>query len=358
MDQRSAFLLQIIEKLGLPLMAAVADVSGASGNADAKKEAERVAELLGRCVQSSISLATLLDLRDTDGSADSVRLALAALSSELLAAQYRVSRRMPGEKDLERLGSSLTAVLAFAENFAPVAKNTARLRALDIEELAFDEYQVNALFFSALAPAIGAIAAYPFGRPETKLVQEVAGRISTRVKDLRKKLCGDTLQEEESRQIELSLFKALVGIYAECHKGETNRLLAMSESDMAQAIKEDGGVLSMEPVWKAFETRVAMLEAVSNNLLPAGARVSGGAKAPTIPLRQPAAQSAPVTPPAGQSGQQPPAIFRKKPAEAETVAVMPAQTSEALSQEAPQSSSPMAFFKPGIKKSGSEEGEA
>ncbi len=365
MDQRSAFLLQIIEKVGLPLTAAVAAVSTSKGNADIKKDAENVAELLGRSVKSSVSLAEALELRDTDGNADSVRLVLAALSGELLAGQYRASRRMPAEKDLDRITASLSAVLAFADNFSAVAKNTARLKALEIDDLACDENQIQAVFFRALVPAINAIAVYPFGRPETKLIQEVAGKLTRQAELLREKLFGSDLPEPEARQVELSLFHSLVSLYTECHKVETDRIQSMNEAEREKMMTKDGGV-SMESLWQAFETRYAMLEAVSQSMLPGAAAQQSGASdvqtpSPPAPPPPPTAKAEdqtstpaifkknPPTPPAGQPPATDPA---PPPAQAQTTEA----TQASPSADAAQGENPMAFFKPGVKKSGEQEG--
>ena len=90
MNQRAAFLLQILERLGAPLVAAVsavsarADTGGNGGNP--AKDAERVAELLARSVQASVALTESSGLRN---GGDSVRLALAAIAAQLLGDNYR-----------------------------------------------------------------------------------------------------------------------------------------------------------------------------------------------------------------------------------------------------------------------------
>ena len=99
MSQRSAFQVQILEKLGAPLMGAVAEVAARQrkdGEDTQKQEAERLAELLAKTVQVSVGLAGSMDLKDTDGQADSARLK--ALLAQYAGGQCQVAIRYRNDK--------------------------------------------------------------------------------------------------------------------------------------------------------------------------------------------------------------------------------------------------------------------
>lgn len=370
MDERSEFLLQILERLGAPLMAAISGVSTEAdpeGKADPVKDAGRMAELLGKSVQSSIALASALH---ATGGNDSIRLTLTALAANLIASQYRLTHRPPSERDIERITGALTAVLSFADNFSPAKENASRLKVLDIESAAYDEHQVHAVFFHAFSPAISAVSTYAFGRQDMKLLQEIAKTITARARELREKLFPSVSEVRDQRQVELGLVKSLVAIYVECHKAETERLLGMNEQQRAEAAQANGGVLSMDPVWNAFAIRTAMLEALAPSILPGGATavaVSGSvapdapkANAPSSAPEKPAifgAQQAPEPPPDSASQSPPaaakPAIFSAKKAEGTTA---PPPTEAKTSSPPPQvpteppapkdeNYNPMSFFK-------------
>ncbi len=372
MDARSAFLIELFEKLGAPLMAAVAEVNATAGKGggDPSKDAEKIAELLGKSVQSGIALTSVLNVKDdADGKADSVRLSLAAVSAGIVADHYKLTKRAPSEKDLESIRSGFTSILSFAENFASTADNASRLKSLGISENAFDEYQINAVFFQALVPVLNSVSAYSFGRQETKLFQEITEKLVRKSAETRKSLFPDVSEGPEQRQIELALLHAFTDIYVECHKGEMTRLMAMNEEERQKASQDSGGALSMAPVWDKFETRAAMLEVVAPSILPGGTKKAEkipAPPAPAAPQEQPAdaQQSAPPsgeTPAASQQTAKP-SIFAKpkdasseppQPQDAPSPATQPPPSQPPEPEKAPASENtsgekkqnPMAFFK-------------
>lgn len=63
MDQRTQFLIQVLEKIGGPLTAAVTVLPG-QNDGDMAQDAKRVAELLNRSVQLGLSVAEGMNVRD------------------------------------------------------------------------------------------------------------------------------------------------------------------------------------------------------------------------------------------------------------------------------------------------------
>lgn len=317
MDQRSAYIIQILERLGAPLMAAVDAVrSGKPAGDDAgAKDAEAVAALLGKSVQLSIALASTMELKDSETNADAVRLALAALATPLMADHYRNTGKLPADGDIQRMTQSLQSILSFSDSFAPAAETIKRLALIDSEVGNIgDENQVTLNYSLALVPALNAVAHYSFGRGDKKLAQDVTSTLVQRAQELRARLVQGSVDPADEKWADLKCLKALASIYAACHEAETKRLMALNE-DQRSALAETGGAMPMDKVWEGFDKRVEMMAVLSENT----AGVSSGVEsAPVV--------NKPVTPP---------------PVEAEKPA--PVQGS------APASDSPMGFFKPGEK---------
>lgn len=308
-----------MEKLGVPLLSAMA--GHADPAADPRKEAERLAELLGKSVQASLSLGQVMDMRN-DAQADSVRLALAALASSLLGGQYAANGRAPGDKDIERAVSGLQTVVMFADSFAAEADQTGRLQMLDADLVPGDENQIQLWLFRAMTPAVSAIAAYSFGRPEKKLAQEVTGRLLQTARALREDLFP-AVSAAEQRSYEMAVFKSLAHVYSECHLAETRRLFAMDEKLRAETAQKNS--VTMDSIWSAFDLRAEMLAALVSGMTPENAAASSGGQGGRAPSAPP-----PQTPP--------PQVQQIQPA----AAPPPAQAA----------ANPMSFFKPGAKQAG------
>ena len=97
MNQRAAYLLQILEKIGAPLTSAVAE--GTLSDADAAKA---VAALLGKTVQASIDLGQVMDVNPAEAQDDSLRVALAGLAGPLVAEAYRKKGASPEDAEIKR----------------------------------------------------------------------------------------------------------------------------------------------------------------------------------------------------------------------------------------------------------------
>lgn len=312
MDQRSNYLIQILDKIGAPLMGALTVVNASQEDQgdDLSQTAQNMALLLSRTVQTSIDIGKSMDLGIDAEQADAIRVALAGLASPLIAEQYIQSGKIPDDNELKQIVTSLEAVLTFSDNFTPSAENVARLKELKAEGTTVDGPQSIVQFIQALTPAVNAIAAFPFGQQETRLVQDVADRITNKAAELRENIWGAELPEDQEKPIELALVRSLASIYAACHKVETEKLA-----------DGDGGTPSLDPVWKSFETQAAMLETIANSILP-----DDGKTGTTT-------QKAPPSPPPA------------KTIDPDTVVdTPPAPPAEEPKSEAPAQNNPMAGF--------------
>lgn len=239
------FTIQALSKIGAPLAAALESVAIEADDVELES-AKRMAQMLGQVVQMSIGLSGQIGTPASEEEADSLRAGAAALAANLVADFYRHHEKMPEEQDISRMTKILEAVLAFADNFSASAEQASgRLMTMGASEPIFDKTQASLVTLQALTPVIAAIGEFPFGLSETKLLQDV----STKLDGYAKGISGD-----DNKLSQMLVFRSLANLYAECHKAETARLASASE--------DDRGELSIDPVWTAFETRLAMVEAL------------------------------------------------------------------------------------------------
>jgi hypothetical protein len=360
MVQNSKFTIQLLEKIGTPLAAAIESVP-LSGEDQEVQSAKIMAQMLGQAVQISISLNALFNIVEEEAQADSTRLALAALAAPLLADFYRHNERVPEDQDIKRLVKSLESVVAFADNFSAAEEGKSRLSTLDHDAPLFDKTQSALVVMQVLVPVMTAVSEFSFGQSEPKLMQNITSKLEKMAADIAKNAkLSDKLSE-------LMILKALAALYAECHRSETQRLAsATSEKDEAL------GELSLDPVWEAFGTRTAMVEVIVGIKSNDVAAASTVAPTPVVPVTPAPEQSEPAAAAPAASSSSPMGFFKTPDAAAttpETSAPVPGTTSEVAAPppapavepvapviptaEAPADtppSSPMGFFKPGAKK--------
>ena len=325
MTPRSAYQLQILEKVAAPLLAA----TEAKQPGETRAEAAIVAELLARSVQSGLTLAQVMDVREQGTDGESVRLALSALAASVVAGFYRHNGQVPGDADMQRQITALSAALTFADNFSPAAENTARLAALGAGDAPADETQVMIQCLHALSPVVTTIAGYSFGRSDKKMMQDVTERLVQQAAQMAQRLMPDAPLPER-KLAELNFLRALAPLYCEAHRAETARVMALSDSARQQAAP--GGMLPLNPLWQDFDRHVALLDVLGQTLLRQFAGQFTGQSGGVAPaaVAQPVAQ-APVTP----------QIF----------AAQPPTPPPAPPPEASAPYNPMAFFKPGQARS-------
>ncbi len=306
MNLRAHYLIQILDKIGVPLLDAT---ERAGKNDDDTQTAQTVASLLGKVVETSISMNQALDLDAASAQDDSLRVAMAALAGSVVADQFAQKGKVPEAGDLNKIQSALSAVLTFADNFTLSEAHVDRLSKIKADGGVVDAHQINLQYIDALIPVINAVAAFPFGQPEQKLIMDVSDRLVRRSAEMRETLMPE-LSGDDEKLTELSILRASASVYAACHDAETKRLMG-SDADTPERF-------SIDPVWDAFDKRTAMLEAVVRNMLPS----SSANPAPAVDVAAPAAIAttaaaappvAPVAPaqdaPAQENTPQKPAIF-------------------------------------------------
>lgn len=310
MDQRTTYLLQILDKIGAPLMAAI--IEAAPADSTPGQDAQMMAALLGKTVQTSIDLGQVMESNPAQGLDDSQRVALAALAGPLVAGQYKKRSQIPDEAGLKRIVTSLQAVLTFSDNFAPSPESIARLKELESRGQAVDTSQTQLQYVQAFIPVVEAISEFPFGQSEQKVMMEVSDRLTKKSIELREILFPSLQEEGLQKRAELGLLKALALLYSTTHRAETEKVMKMGDAG------RDAN-LSMAPVWQVFELRAAMLETLASHLLPLSAQsgqaaptpvtASQSLAAPEVSTVAAAPASAPVSSPA--AGVNPMAMFSK-----------------------------------------------
>ena len=300
MSARSAFQTQILDKLAAPLMAAIADVASRKRDgADIilQEDAENLAILLNKSVHMAIALASSMDLTASSESADAGRLALAGVVTPVIASFYRQTGKPPSDNDVKRMIKAMEAALTFADSFAPVGENTARLENIRAGDVLQDEDQISIRYVNIMGPLVNAIASFSFGRQDTKLVQEVGDILVARATEI----AG---QNKDDKIYALGVLQSLVDIYVECHRAEKIRLMSMDDMERARMSEEGGGMMPMDGVWKAFDTRAAMIEILAgsrhNKSILGGASVTEPQAQPAAPVLQSAPEpvaQAPMAPP-------------------------------------------------------------
>lgn len=334
MTQRAAFKAAFLEKLGAPLLASLPVSEGGSS------EAQQMAALLGQSVSLGAKLSDMLELKESDERAESIRVGLTATASGLLAAYQNKTGRAPDEAMIKRMTGALETSLTFADNFTPAAENTARLETLEAQGYAVDENQLNIQYMQAFLPVIAAVADFTFGRDEKQLVSEIAEKLQIHAKKLTDGLLGEGAAAAETKRIELMALRTLVQLYEGCHQAEMQKLVKMDEQERMKLTEESGGQLSMAPVWQSFSLRLAMLKSIAgldDEVVSAdqgqGANKPESADSPAAQAPEP--QTAPPAQPAPQETAPP-----QPPPERQGEVAGQEETPEAASEN----ENPMSFF--------------
>ncbi len=303
MDPKSSFLVQVLEKLASPLVAAISEVSvrnmmlpDPSQPGAMRSEAEQVAGLLTKSTQMSIGLSNIVDMNLPENEADSMRLALTSLSSPLIANLYRLSGRVPTDAELDRIMGAMNSVITYSDHFVTAGDATARLQHMDTDFFPVDPHQITLQYMNVLLPAVNSIMAYSFGQSEKKLVQDVTERLVKEAKTFRENLFPD-LNERESARAELAVLRMAASIYSQCHFAEMAKLMATEEQ------ARQGLAPAMTTLWQAFDLRMEMLDVLAAALVPGVAK--RGASSQSTSRRAPSAPPPKAEPPKAPSAAAP-----------------------------------------------------
>ena len=337
MNHRADYLLQVLEKIGSPLLASVIEVNARMHNTQLTAEAQKIAELLARTVQTGIDLGYALDLGPSGQITDSLRLAMTGLAAPLIAGSFRNNGKTPTDTDIKKIITAMQAVLSFAENFSADSDHSDRLKNLNPGDGASDAAQNYLRNVYAFVPVVNVVGAYSFGQPEQKLIMDIASRLTATARQI---------ANARGKDADVHILNALAQIYAACHQAETAHIMGLSEQDRQKAVPP------LDPVWKNFDLRVAMLEALAGGIITTSAATD---VAPVMPQQNPP----PAAAPPAQGAVNPLSMFAKKPdgaappqAPQQPPAAPPQQpqTPPPPTEPPPSGGNPMSFFKGPPKK--------
>ncbi|MBX2834864.1 MAG: hypothetical protein KTR28_07820 [Micavibrio sp.] len=328
MNKRAAYLLQMIDKIGSPLLRAVKEVSAQSGEADMKRDAQMMAAMLGKTVQASIELGNVMEVNPAEEGDDSLRVALAALAAPLMAGQLEKKKNIPDDADIKRIVASLQPVLTFSDNFTPTDSNIERMEKASADGGVVDINQSHIQYVRAFVPVAQALSKFSFGQNEQKLVIEITKRLTERAQTMRETLAPG-LSGDEAKRIELGLLPAIAQIYADAHERE---------------IIKGGEAPSLDAVWAAFDMQVAFVEALSDSVMPAGG-ASVPAPQETAPVQD--LSQAPIQQEASSAQPQqtaPPPIFQAQPQQTAPQQAPPSQPEQQQASGQAAGGNPMSMF--------------
>lgn len=337
MSQHKNYLIQFLESIGAPLLSAVTDVCAHDPSIPEEtrpqEEARRTAELLSKTVQSSIEMGKIAGLNDAPN-IEELRLSLAALASLLIAAQYRKNKRPPSDADLQSLNSALQSVMAFSDNFTLSKDSDERLKALG-GRIA-DSAAMPIHFIEALIPVINAASVFSFGQPETELVKDIGAKLTKKAAEFAERFFSG-LSEDEKKLLELHILRALSQIYVECHKEEVARMGTLDDAARSHVAPDT----ARAQIWAHFDRRAAMLESLTDSILPGENGSKNGAhsqspEAPSAPVAQTPVQPSP--PPAKEGN--PMAMFAKPKPAAKEASAEPAPVPESEPESLPPTPPP------------------
>lgn len=271
MNERHKFTLEIIEKLGVPAIRAVTGNIPANSDLseeDAlKQQISLLGELLGESVKGGISLLSILDPKGDESKIEALRLSLVAIICGLLAEKFRQSGRIPADKEIGNISHIFSSLLSFSENFVPAHSNTAHLSLLEYEKDIIDDNLIHVLYLKAMVPAINAINYYSFGVAESRLIQNIAEKLTSRAELMRKNILHSVENISEIKRAELCFFKSMIMLYVDCHEKRTNEILSMDNAEREKIISGNGEAELLEQLWKEFEQKCEMLEVLAPSLL-------------------------------------------------------------------------------------------
>ena len=248
MTPRATYYIQILKTIGSPLIAHAIK----NGDGSAENNAKTVASLLSQSVQTGIDLSALIDLGPIDEADDSMRVAMTGLAARLLSISDS------NKIDSKSLKDSVQAALSFADNFTPTALNTQRLQDLAAQGQIVDESQLHVQYLHAFLPVIESVASFSFGQTATKLINDIASRLSIHADKIAKTLV-DSDDALEKQRISLAVMEGLGQIYAACHAEQTEIIAQNNAADV-----------TTDTVWEAFNLRFSLLKTLTDAIMNKG----------------------------------------------------------------------------------------
>ncbi len=273
-DARLRARLLAFQRIGAPILSAIADWRYVDPDSvpEARTE-EDDARLFAQMLDSTVTVAN--NAAEAMGAADGpeddwMRWSLASALSNIVTAHFRATGRVLSVDDSERVVGAIDYGGTRVESFQ-LADERGRDRAIR---------SLRIRIVDAMAPVVGAVARFSFGRDAHGLVVQVTDTILSYAAEVTDRLAPASWSDEEWASMYKGVLHAACDLYADCHYAEMDRLLDMTPQERSQYVRQHEMDVPMEPVWKAFETRLSMLTTVVENLdLPDDGESSSASRA-------------------------------------------------------------------------------
>lgn len=258
---KNAALIHLFEKMGVPLINAVAavklwqDMDNSAEKPDPAKEAVEYATNLASLLNRTVSLSTALSqkLELSPATDQKHRLDIAAVSTLMIAHQYALMARIPEDNEIPKVISSLESVLSFADYFSDSisAKSGSKNQ---------DELLVDCL--EAVVPLVQTVGRFSFGRNEKTLIGEILSELGSRVDTLAKAF-GQDLKDRKLDEHKISIFKGAAQLLTMCYEAEMNALMQEKAAKSGEASINDEAVDKvLAKIWENFDARASLLRTV------------------------------------------------------------------------------------------------
>lgn len=251
-------LLYGFRTIGAPLLAAVTEVRPfmqEDGSPSSQADATAFRDLVQSNILVAQSVTNAMEA-ESQTKTEWTRWSVAGAAAKIVSAHYRATGKSMGESEaneaiaaLDDLAANLLDDSPIDETPAPVTVGMLRLKMME-----------------AMAPVVGSVSRYSFGRTEQTLVGEVAARLQKTALEAARSMVPEGCTEEEWRLIYGGVLEVAGHLYAESHYAEADRLLDMRPDERTAYLTRYGNKVPMGPVWESFDLNMAMLTAVASYL--------------------------------------------------------------------------------------------
>lgn len=258
-------LLAAFRQIGLPLLQALAEVSGGQDKDKEKQEfsPEKFKELIDNTIFLSRALAEEIGTAE-ESLEPAVRWALAGSASQVVAASFRAAGAPMKEESMTKLAGMVSTLQEKFKSQIPAGGET----------IPNTVATFRAKMMEAMVPVIGAVAQYAFGRAEHELLDEVAERLVKMSDQVTRTLAASGSTPEQWRFLCWNVLRAAGQLYTESHYAEADRLLYMDPEERSAYFAQHGQEVPMTQVWQGFHQRMAMLATLATYLeVPETARL-------------------------------------------------------------------------------------
>ncbi len=258
--------VETMRALGVPLMNAIIDVRSRSGDGAHPARSEEDARNLSSLVKTSMSLVRHISGRfsvNNPEKALAVRVGLIGFVGGIVADYYKIYGTLPDQDALFDLLGKVDAVLSGVDLKKWVSEasltgwNSGYRRSDTV--LSTTQLEVG-------ASVIQAVTRFSFGFEPEAMVTYLVDEIKKKVQKIAERLVFSNQALWERDMLESVLIKSLASLYVECHMEEIARLNGLTEQEQQDYIKKYDGAYSLDPVWKAFDMRVHMLQILADHL--------------------------------------------------------------------------------------------